>query len=106
MVRLTDRPAMTIAVDLGRKATKTNKNYISVEFADCNIFLLIWQVKIKGSNAYLSKCQGNIYMVTFVSIDTSGFISVSQNKQRKFVSGFFDRVNPKARIQSSLCPST
>ena len=25
MVRLTDRPAMTIAVDLGRKATKTNK---------------------------------------------------------------------------------
>ena len=23
MVRLTDRPAMTIAVDLGRKATKT-----------------------------------------------------------------------------------
>ena len=27
MVRLTDRPAMTIAVDLGRKATKqTNKN--------------------------------------------------------------------------------
>ena len=25
VVRLTDRPAMTIAVDLGRKATKTNK---------------------------------------------------------------------------------
>ena len=25
MVRSTDRPAMTIAVDLGRKATKTNK---------------------------------------------------------------------------------
>ena len=25
MVKLTDRPAMTIAVDLGRKATKTNK---------------------------------------------------------------------------------
>ena len=29
MVRLTDRPAMTIAVDLGRKATKqTNKQYL------------------------------------------------------------------------------
>ena len=29
MVRLTDRPAMTIAVDLGRKATKqTNKNFV------------------------------------------------------------------------------
>ena len=26
MVRLTDRPAMTIAVDLGRKATKQTKN--------------------------------------------------------------------------------
>ena len=24
MVKLTDRPAMTIAVDMGRKATKTN----------------------------------------------------------------------------------
>ena len=30
MVRLTDRPTMTIAVDLGRKATKqTNKQNIS-----------------------------------------------------------------------------
>ena len=28
VVRLTDRPAMTIAVDLGRKATKTNKNQV------------------------------------------------------------------------------
>ena len=27
MVRLTDRPAMTIAVDLGRKATKQTKPY-------------------------------------------------------------------------------
>ena len=25
MIKLTDRPAMTIAVDMGRKATKTNK---------------------------------------------------------------------------------
>ena len=25
MVKLTDRPAMTIAYDMGRKATKTNK---------------------------------------------------------------------------------
>ena len=25
MVKWTDRPAMTIAVDMGRKATKTNK---------------------------------------------------------------------------------
>ena len=27
VVRLTDRPAMTIAVDLGRKATKQTKGY-------------------------------------------------------------------------------
>ena len=30
MVRLTDRPAMTIAVDLGRKATKQTKTTIIV----------------------------------------------------------------------------
>ena len=27
VVKWTDRPAMTIAVDMGRKATKTNKTY-------------------------------------------------------------------------------
>ena len=33
MVRLTDHPAMTIAVDLGRKATKqTNKNNLILIF--------------------------------------------------------------------------
>ena len=31
MVRSTDRPAMTIAVDLGRKATKTNKQTMTVQ---------------------------------------------------------------------------
>ena len=30
MVRLTDRPAMTIAVDLGRKATKQTNKQISL----------------------------------------------------------------------------
>ena len=34
MVRLTDRPAMTIAVDLGRKATKTNKMAPIFSFVD------------------------------------------------------------------------
>ena len=35
MVRSTDRPAMTIAVDLGRKATKqTNKHLTSVMVAE------------------------------------------------------------------------
>ena len=35
MVRLIDRPAMTIAVDLGRKATKqTNKIFIPVGYQD------------------------------------------------------------------------
>ena len=29
MVKLSDRPAMTIAVDLGRKATKQTKTFIS-----------------------------------------------------------------------------
>ena len=37
MVRLTDRPAMTIAVDLGRKATKqTNKTSGLQIFGKCN----------------------------------------------------------------------
>ena len=30
MVRRTDRPAMTIAVDLGRKTTKQTKNYLNL----------------------------------------------------------------------------
>ena len=34
VVKWTDRPAMTIAVDMGRKATKTNKNQ---KFAKGNI---------------------------------------------------------------------
>ena len=34
MARLTDRPAMTIAVDLGRKATKTKKTYLAIGFHD------------------------------------------------------------------------
>ena len=36
MVRLTDHPAMTIAVDLGHKATK-QKNYCSLEDIDTKI---------------------------------------------------------------------
>ena len=31
MVRSTDRPAMTIAVDLGRKETKTNKQRFKIK---------------------------------------------------------------------------
>ena len=33
VVRVTDRPAMTIAVDLGRKATKQTKLYVHSSFA-------------------------------------------------------------------------
>ena len=36
MVKSTDRPAMTIAVDMGRKATKTNKVLIYVLGAQKN----------------------------------------------------------------------
>ena len=32
MVKRTDRPAMTIAVDMGRKATKTNKQKLYIDF--------------------------------------------------------------------------
>ena len=39
MVRLTDRPAMTIAVDLGRKATKQTKtSELRVILAPRNLF--------------------------------------------------------------------
>ena len=39
VVRLTDRPAMTIAVDLGRKARKqTNKTYCAPLAADLFLF--------------------------------------------------------------------
>ena len=37
MVKRTDRPAMTIAVDMGRKATKT-KNKIIVEASEMPLF--------------------------------------------------------------------
>ena len=41
MVRSTDRPAMTIAVDLGRKATKqTNKQTKVVDVGITNTFVL------------------------------------------------------------------
>ena len=33
MVRSTDRPAMTIAVDLGRKATKQTKKHVFAQIA-------------------------------------------------------------------------
>ena len=36
MVRSTDRPAMTIAVDLGRKATKQTNKYITTIFSTMN----------------------------------------------------------------------
>ena len=41
VVRLTDRPAMTIAVDLGRKATKTNKTRLK-KGAPCFQIILIF----------------------------------------------------------------
>ena len=38
MLRSTDRPAMTIAVDLGRKATKqTNKTFIGTCIQSCSL---------------------------------------------------------------------
>ena len=42
MVRLTDRPAMTIAVDLGRKATKPTNNlftYFHIAFKTDPVYL-------------------------------------------------------------------
>ena len=55
MVRSTDRPAMTIAVDLGRKATKqTNKlsgpsaGLVITEYSD-NLFELITKIKFSIS---------------------------------------------------------
>ena len=34
MVRLTDRPAMTIAVDFGRKAKKKQRNILYIKYGD------------------------------------------------------------------------
>ena len=45
MVRRTDRPAMTIAVDLGRKATKQTNKIISFSW---RIFRKIWKNKQSG----------------------------------------------------------
>ena len=56
MVRLTDRPAMTIAVDLGRKATKqTNLSIQILKLAEClqnsnNFEFNKWPVSFKNDN--------------------------------------------------------
>ena len=58
MVRLTDRPAMTIAVDLGSKATKQtnkqtkyNRNFIIVRILCINQILCI-SLDIQNGSAY------------------------------------------------------
>ena len=53
MVRLTDRPAMTIAVDLGRKATKqTNKNMVMLHIKLKGMQLTITYYQIFYSYTY------------------------------------------------------
>ena len=54
MVRGTDRPAMTLAVDLGRKATKTKQKLVKL---------------ISMFNAFVVAC--NIYRVSRVHAYTS-----------------------------------
>ena len=41
MVRLTDRPAMTIAVDLGRKATKQTKNQVLSDILSISLHIAL-----------------------------------------------------------------
>ena len=48
MVKGTDRPAMTIAVDMGRKATKTNKSDHNTDF------LILYSVQLKNMYSYLN----------------------------------------------------
>ena len=49
MVKGTDRPAMTIAVDLGRKATTQTKQNKHISFTSRRIFITHW------SNVHLSE---------------------------------------------------
>ena len=52
MVKLTDRPAMTIAVDMGRKATKTNKTCSELLWSNSISFsFLFFFFSYKGNNS-------------------------------------------------------
>ena len=51
MVRLTDRPAMTIAVDLERKATKqTNKKWATCD----NVTIMVYVLKFRTLSFFCS----------------------------------------------------
>ena len=71
MVRCTDRPAMTIAVDLGRKATKqTNKTVTYWPGGPLQFFLTLIQVPIPIIK-YLVLL--SIDLAHHISFDTGGW---------------------------------
>ena len=59
MVRSTDRPAMTIAVDLGRKATKTNK-LKPLEHC-CKMFYVSIYIALCSTESQLKVLERNIF---------------------------------------------
>ena len=59
MARQTDRPAITIAVDLGRKATKQTKNQTPMDcfsqtLTQVQIWALYLDLHILGDNSWIS----------------------------------------------------
>ena len=76
MVKRTDRPAMTIAVDMGRKATKTNKQIQVI----INIKLEINELIFLRRTADNVICSGHLhenklYMLSREMVDTKHFIT-------------------------------
>ena len=53
MVKQTDRPAMTIAVDMGRKATKTNKQNHVQNMLNVKIYRLQHQTQLLINDIYM-----------------------------------------------------
>ena len=55
MVRRTDRPAMTIAVDLGCKATKQTKQNLTIDFHNTSkaLFIIVATNSLYKSQNYI-----------------------------------------------------